>query len=94
MVQLSHAYMTTGKTIALSRWTFVGKVMALLFNMLSSFFMAFLSRSKHLLISWLQLSSAVILEPKKRKSVTVSIVTPSICHEVMGPDAMILVFEC
>ena len=92
MVQLSHAYMTTGKTIALTRWTFVGKVMSLLFNMLSRLVIAFLPRSKRLLISWLQSPSAVILEPKKIKSVTVSIVSPSICHEVMGPDAMILVF--
>ena len=92
MVQLSHPYMTTGKTIALSTWTFVGKVMSLLFNMLSRIIIAFLPRSKHLLISWLQSPSAVILEPKKIKSVTVSIVSPCICHEVMGPDAMIFVF--
>ena len=92
MVQLSHAYMTTGKTIALTRRTFVGKVMFLLFNMLFRFVIAFLPRSKHLLISWLQSPSAVILEPKKIKSVTVSIVSPSICHEVMGLDAMILSF--
>ena len=92
MVQFSHPYMTTGKAIALTRWTFVGKVMSLLFNMLSRLVIAFLSRSKCLLISWLQSLSAVILEPKKRKSVTVSIVSPSICHEVMGPAAMILVF--
>ena len=84
--------MTTGKTIALTRWTFVGKVMSLLFNMLSRLVIAFLPRSKHLLISRMQSPSAVILEPKKIKSVTVSIVLPSICHEVMGPDAMILVF--
>ena len=84
--------MTTGKTIALTRRTFVGKVMSLLFNMLSRLVIAFLLRSKHLLISWLQSSSAVILEPKKIKSLTVSTVSPSICHEVMGPDAMILVF--
>ena len=84
--------MTTGKTIALTRWTFVGKVMSLLFNMLSGFVIAFLSRSKHLLISWLQSSSAVILEPKIIKSVTISIVSPYICHEVMGPDATFLVF--
>ena len=90
--QLSHPYMTTGKTIALTRWTFVGKVMSLLFNTLSRFVITFLPRSKHLLISWLQSSSAVILEPPKIKSVTVSIVSPSIYHEVMGPDAMILVF--
>ena len=88
MVQLSHPYMTTGKTIALTRWTFVSKVMPLLFNMLSRFLIAFPPRSKRLLISWLQSLSAVILEPKKIESVTVSIVSPSICHEVMGPDAM------
>ena len=76
--------MTTGKTIALSRWTFVGKVMSLLFNMLSKLVITFLPRSKRLLISWLQSPSAVILEPKKIKSVTVSIVSPSICHEVIG----------
>ena len=81
MVQLSHPYMTTGKTIALTRWTFVGKVTSLLFNMLSRFVIAFLTRSNHLLMSWLQSPSAVILEPRKRKSVTVSIVSPSICHE-------------
>ena len=92
MVQHSHPYMTTGKTIALTRQTFVGKVMSLLFNMLSRLVIAFLPRSKHLLISWLQSLSAVILEPKKIKSVTASIVSPSICHEVMGLDAMILVF--
>ena len=91
-VQLSHPYMTTGKTIALTRLTFVGKVMTLLFNSLSRLVIAFLLRSKHLLISWLQSPSAVILEPKKITSVTVSIVSPSICHEVMGLDAMILVF--
>ena len=84
--------MTTGKTIALTRWTFVGKVMSLLFNMLSRLVIAFLSRSKHLLISWLQSPSAVIFEPPKIKSVTVSIVSPSFCHEVMGTDAMISVF--
>ena len=84
--------MTTGKTIALTKWIFVGKVMSLLFNMLSRFVIAFLLRSIHLLISWLQSPSAMILEPKKIKSVTVSIVSPSIHHEVMGPDAMILVF--
>ena len=78
---------TTGKTIALTRQTFVGKVMSLLFNMLSRFVIAFLPRSKHLLISWLQSPSAVIWEPKKIISVTVSIVFPSICHEVMEPDA-------
>ena len=92
MVQLSHPYMTTGKTIALTRWTFVSKVMSLLFNVLTRFVIAFLPRSKRLLISWLQSPSAVILEPKKIKSVTVSIVSLSICHEVMGLDAMILVF--
>ena len=92
MVQLSHPYMTTGKTRTLTRWTFVGKVMSLLFNTLSSFVIAFLPRSKCLLISWLQSPSAVILEPPKLKSLTVSIVSPSICHEVMGLDAMILVF--
>ena len=92
IVQLSIPYMTTGKTIALTRQTFVGKVISLLFNMQSRLVIAFLPRSKHLLISWLQLPYAVILEPKKIKSVTVSIVSPSICHEVMGPNAMILVF--
>ena len=92
MVQLSHPYMTTGKTIALIRWTFVGKVMSLLFNMLSKLAIAFLPRSKCLLISWLQSPSAVILEPKKIKSVTISIVYPFVCHEVMGLDAMIFVF--
>ena len=86
MVQLSHLYMTTGKTIALTRQTFVGKVMSLLFNMLSKLVIAFLPRSKHLLISWLQSPSVMILEPKKIKSVTVSVVSPSVCHEVMGPD--------
>ena len=84
--------MSIGKTIALTRWTFVGKIMSLLFNMLSRWVIAFLPRSKHLLISWLQSTSSVILEPKKIKSVTVSVVSPSIYHEVMGPDAMILVF--
>ena len=93
MVQLSHPYMTPGKTIALTKWTFVGKVMSLLFNMLSRFVIAFLPRSKLLLISCLQSPSAVILEPKKIKSVTVSIVSPSICHEVIGLVAMILVFK-
>ena len=91
-VQLSHPYMTTGKTIALNRWTFVGKVISLLFNMLSRLVITFLPRSKRLLISWLQSPSAVILEPTKIKSYTVTTVSPSICHEVMGPDAMILVF--
>ena len=89
IVQLSHPYMATGKTVAWTRRTFVGKVMSLLFNMLSRLVIAFLPRSKCLLISWLQSPSAVILEPPKVKSVTVS---TSICHEVMGPDAMILVF--
>ena len=84
--------MTTGKTVALTRQTFVGKVMSLLSNMLSRLVIDFLPKSKHLLISLLQLPSAVILEPKKMKSLTVSIVSPSICHEVMGPDAMIFVF--
>ena len=86
MVQLWHPYTTTGKTIALTRQTFVGKVTSLLFNMLSRFVIVFLPRSNRLLISWLQSPSAVILEPKKRKSVTLSIVSPSICHEVMGLD--------
>ena len=84
--------MTIGKTIALTERTFVGKVMSLLFNKPSKFVIAFLPRSKHLLISWLQSLSMVILEPKKIKSVTVSIFSPSVCHEVMGLDAMILVF--
>ena len=93
IVQLSHPYMTTGKTIALTTiQTFVNKVMSLLFNMLPRFVIAFLPRSKHLLIPWPRSSSAVILEPEKIKSVMVSIVSPSISHEVMGPDAMILVF--
>ena len=92
MVQLSHPYVTTEKTIALTRWTFISKVMSLLSKMLSRLVIAFLPRSKCLLISQLQSSSAVILEPPKTKSVTVSIVSPSICLEVMGPDAMILVF--
>ena len=92
MVQLSHLYLTTRKTIALTRPTLVGIVMSLLFNMLSRLVIAFLPRSKHLLISWLQSLSAVILEPKKIKSVTVSSVSPSICQGVMGPDAMILSF--
>ena len=92
IVQLSHPYMTTRKTIAFTRWTFVGKVMSLLFNMLSRLVLTFLPRSKCLLISWLQSPSGVILEPPKIKSATVSIVSPSICHEVMGPDPMILVF--
>ena len=92
IVQLLHPYMTSGKTIALTRRTFVGKVMSLLLSMLSRLVIAFLPRSKHLLISWPQSPSAVIFEPKKIKSV--SIVSPSICHEVMAPDAMILIFEC
>ena len=92
MVQLSHPYMTTGKTIALTRRTFIGKVMSWLFNMLSWFVIAFLPRSKHLLISWMQSPYAVTLEPLKIKSVTVSIVSPSICHEVMGSGVMSLAF--
>ena len=91
-VQLLHTYMTTGKTIALIRQTFIDKVMSLLFNMLSRLVITFHPRSKHLLISWLQSASAVILEPPKIKSATDSTVSPSICHEVMGPDAMIFVF--
>uniref|UniRef100_A0AC11DW13 Uncharacterized protein n=1 Tax=Ovis aries TaxID=9940 RepID=A0AC11DW13_SHEEP len=90
-VQLSHPYMTTGKTIALTRWTLVSKVMSLLLNILSRLVITFLPRSKRLLISWLQSPSAVILEPPKIKSDTVSTVSPSISHEVMGPDAMIFV---
>ena len=89
LVQLSHPYMTTGKTIVLTRWTFVGKVMSLFFNMLSRLVITFLLKSKCLLISWLQSPSAVIWEPRKIKSAALS---PPICHEVMGPDAMILVF--
>ena len=92
IVQLSHLYPTNGKTISLTIETFVGKVMSLLFNMLSRLVIAFLPRSKHLLISWLQSPSTVILESKKIKSVTVSIFSPSICYEVMGPDAMIFIF--
>ena len=92
IVQLSYPHMTTGKTKALTRRTFVGKVMSLLFNKLSRLVITFQPRSKHLLISWLQSPSAVILELKKIKSVTVSTVAPSICHEVMGPDAMIFIF--
>ena len=92
MVQLSQLHMNTGNTIALTIWTFVGKVMSLLFNTLSRFVIAFPPGSKHLLISWLQSPSTMILEPKKRKSVTASTFSPSICHEVLGPDAMILVF--
>ena len=92
MVQISHPYMTTGKKIALTRRTFVGKVISLLFNILSRLAIGFLPRSKRLLISWLQSPSAVILEPRKIKSDTVSTVSPSICNEVMGLDAMILLF--
>ena len=86
MVQLSYPFMTTGKTGALNRWMFVSKVMSLLFNILCRYVLVFLPRSKHLLISWLQSPSAVILEPKILKSATLSTVSPSICHEVMGPD--------
>ena len=93
IVQLSHPYMTTGKTTALTIWTFVGKVMSLLLNMLPRLVITFLPRSKRLLISWLQSPSAVILEAKKINSATVSTVFPSIYHEVMGLDAMILVFS-
>ena len=92
IVQLSHSYVTSGKTIALTRWTFVDKVMSMLFNMPSRFVITFLQRSKCLLISWLQSPYAVILEPRKIKSATVPTVSPSICHEVMGPDAMMLNF--
>ena len=92
IVQLTHPYITTGKTIALTRQTFVGKVTSLIFNKLSRLVITFLPRSQHLLISWLQSPSAVILEPLKIKYLTVSTVSPSICHEVMGPDAMILAF--
>ena len=92
MVQLSHLYMTTAKTIALTIWTFVGKVIFLLFNTLPRFVIAFLPRSKRLLVSWLQSPPAVILEPKKIKSATVSTLPPSICHEAMGLDAVILIF--
>ena len=92
IVQLSHPYMSIGKTIALTRRTFVNEVMSLIFNMLSRLVITFLSKSKHLLISWLQSPSAMILEYKKIKSDTDSTVSPSICHEVMGPDAMIFVF--
>ena len=92
IVQLSHPYMTTGKTTALTRRTFVGKVLSLLFNMLSRLVITFLARSKRLLISWLQSPSPVIVEPSKIKSDTVSTVSSSICHEVIGPDAMIVVF--
>ena len=92
IVQLSYPYTTTGKTIALTKQTFVGKVMSLLFNVLSRLVIAFLPRRKSLWISWLQSPSAVILQPKKIKSLTVCIVSPSICYEVMGPDAIILAF--
>jgi len=92
MVQFSHLYMTPGKTIALTIWTFVGKLISLLFNMLSSLVITFLPRNKCLLISWLQSLSAVILEPKKIKSVTASTFPPSVSHLVMGLDAVILVF--
>ena len=92
IVQLSHPYMTTGKTITLTRWTIVSEVMSLLFNMLSRLVIAFLPRSRRLLISWLQSPSAMILEPKKIKSLTVSIVSPSIQYEVMGLEAMIFAF--
>ena len=96
MVQLSHPYMTTGKNIALALQTFLGKVISLLFNMLSRFVIAFFPRNKHPLLSKLQSPSTATLEPKKAKYVTVSIAppTPSICHEMMGLDAMILIFEC
>ena len=93
-VPLSHLCMTTGTTIVLTRWTLVSKVMSLLFNMLSRFIITFLPRNKRLLISWLQSPSTVILEPKKIKSITASTFLPSICHKVMGPDSMILVFGC
>ena len=92
IVKLSHLYITTGKTISLTRWTFIGKVMSLLFNMLSRLVITFLPRSKHLSILWLQSPSAVIWDPRNIKSVTLSTVSPSISHEMMGPDAMILVF--
>ena len=92
MAQLSYPYMTTGQTIALTRQIFVSKVMSLLYNLMSRLVITFLLRSKTLLVSWLQSPSTVILEPKKIKSVTVSIVSPFICHEVMGLDAMIFIF--
>ena len=92
MVQLSHPYMTTGKTIALTIRTFVSKVMSLLSNTLSRFVIAFLPRSKSHLVSWLHSPSSMILEHKKIKSLTASNVPPSVCHEVMGPDAMIFIF--
>ena len=94
IVQLSHPYMTTEKTIVLTIWTFVGKVMSLVFNMLSRFVIVFLPKSKYLLVLWLQSLSTVILEPRKIKSVTVSTFSSSLFHEVMGLGAMILVFEC
>ena len=93
IVHLSHLYMTTGKTIALTRRTFVGKLMSLLFNMLSRLVITFFPRSKRLLISWLQSPPAVILEPKKMKSDTVYTISPSISHEVMGPNAMTFIFR-
>ena len=93
MGQVSHPYMTTGKPIALTRWTFVSKIMSMLFNMLFKLVMAFLPRSKHLLMPWLQSPSAVILELKKLKSLTVSIVSPTMSHEVMGQEAVILFFD-
>ena len=92
MTQFLHPYMTTGKAIALIIWTFVYKVVSLLFNMLTRLVITFFPRSKHLLTSWLQSPSVVILEPRKIKSATVSTISPSICHEVMGQDAMSLVF--
>ena len=92
IVQLSHPYMTTGKTIAFTKWAFVDKVISLLFNMLSRLVITFLPRCKHLLISWLQSPSVLILQPRKINSATVSTVSPSTSHEVMGPDAMIFVF--
>ena len=92
MIQLSHPYMTTGEAIALTIQTFVGKVMSLLFNMLSRFSIAFLPKSKRLLISWLQSPSVGVFEPKKIKFVIISTFFSSICHEVMEPDAMIVVF--
>ena len=93
MVQLSHLYMTAGKAISLTIWTFVGKVVFLLFNTLSRLVIAFLLWSNHLLTSWLQTTSSVILEPKKIESLTATVVSPSICHEVMGLGAMLLVFR-
>ena len=94
MVQFSHPYMTAGKITALTLWTFVSKVMSLLSNILSNFVITFIPKSKHLFISWLQSPSVVILNPKKIKSVTASTFSLSICHEVLGPDALILVFLC